>query len=904
MKKSSLLSIIIFSIGLLLVGIGGFYYYNNEQKEGGIKEKIDIFTFEKDIIELKVLEQQKIPITIIPTNYSSEIMYNISDNSIVEIVNNEYIKGIKAGTTVLNATIKDKIINLTIKVLEVDNLYLDETKIVMSEEEKYQLNVKGNFEFNKDDIKYTVLDNNIIRISDKGEIKALKEGTTTVFVTYNNIKVSVEVTVSNNYHKVTYDYNGIEGNKNSLIKCDYDVKTKKCKLQLPSINVSKEYKVLGWSTNKEGKDKIYKVNTELNIDDDITLYAIVSKYKNKFVINYDLNGATNVSKTNDVCYTDEDSCEIVLPNITRTGEGVNVIGWSSDKNAKEKQYDVKEKISLDKDVTLYAITRVEYTANFYKNGAKEISINDNKIWKDNGEFVSTSCYIYNTEKECIVVSPNEVLTKEIYEVVLGFNTNKSASVQTIGLNQQIKLNKLNTNYYTIIKIDQSKDLTPMSNYEFPKPTSVTKKKVLKVLIVDIDPVLTKGELFGRKCAGLTASACMGEDKQKAINELITDIEYSSHGIIDVQIVKTDKLNEFATHTTEVTLLDGTKSHRLDEDTWLDIKKVWDSWNDKRYKELGDFTFDYDYLINKLNLVSRRNNGEFNEVWLVNVDPTKSFESMMVGRSAYYINGGQNNKNCSNFRIMNVSTSRPDTNFECNGHAAEDILDNVFDNTLSYSANNLSIDSSNYNNLNLWQKFLLTEYQNKNKNTGLSGVGNVHFSPNSSSDYDWENYSNKVTSKWREWLNYPNLTNNPSTEVFSPSLYMNVNISGTQSAARLHHRWWFSLMPHVTGYTNDGYSNNWWDYLYLSDFITSVTTDLKNYTYNVGDRIDNIKIKLNYKSLKSETITISKYENNMIFSNKDLFSIDGNGKIVATAKGNSTLKYYRDGKSITINITIN
>jgi hypothetical protein len=133
--------------------------------------------------------------------------------------------------------------------------------------------------------------------------------------------------------------------------------------------------------------------------------------------------------------------------------------------------------------------------------------------------------------------------------------------------------------------------------------------------------------------------------------------------------------------------------------------------------------------------------------------------------------------------------------------------------------------------------------------------------------------------------------------------MNEFITGTKSASRLHLRWWFSLMPHVTGYTNDGYSNNWWDYLYLSDFITNIQTDTKNYTYNVGDSIDNIKIRLDYKSLKSENITINNYENNMIFSNQELFSIDSNGKIVAASKGSSTLKYYRDGKSVTLNITI-
>lgn len=447
---------------------------------------------------------------------------------------------------------------------------------------------------------------------------------------------------------------------------------------------------------------------------------------------------------------------------------------------------------------------------------------------------------------------------------------------------------------------------PMNDYKFPKVTPITKKNVLKVLIVDIDPVLTKGNIEGRSCSGKEASKCLNQNKQQVINELINDIEDSSHGIIDVQIVKTDKINEFATHKNTITLLNGKKANRLDENTWLDIMKNgwYDSLEDKRIKELGSYSFDYEYILNKLDIINRRNNNEFDEVWLVNVDPTKTFESIMVGKSAYWINGKAINKNCDNFRIMNVSISRPDVNFECNGHAAEDILNKVFNTNISYKANVLSIDKSNYNSLNLWEKFTLVEHHNSIKNTGLSGVGDIHFSPNSTKDYDWKNYNNKVNSKWREWLNYPYLTTDSSTEVFTPNIYMNKSLSGTKSAARLHHRWWFSLMPHVSGYTIDGYSNNWWDYLYLSDYITEIQSINEEYVYKVGDYIDNIKFKLRFNSLKDEIYTIDRYEQNMNFLNKNIFNIYENGKIVAAKEGNSILKYYRDGKEASINIIIN
>jgi len=277
---------------------------------------------------------------------------------------------------------------------------------------------------------------------------------------------------------------------------------------------------------------------------------------------------------------------------------------------------------------------------------------------------------------------------------------------------------------------------------------------------------------------------------------------------------------------------------------------------------------------------------------------------MVGRTAYWINGKELIADCENFKFMNVSIARPDTNYECNGHATENIMNNVFSvNNFSYDSNYLSIDSSNYDNLNLWQKFTLVEHSNKKKNTGLSGVGNVHYSPNSESDYNWNNFTNSVYSKWREWLNYPNLTSDAATEVFDPNVYLNETLEGTNSDARKHHRWWFSLMPHMTGYTTDGYSNNWWDYIFTGDFVTSVSANNKDYKYVVGDTVDNIEVINNYKSGKNETLKLETYQKNMSFSNKNIFHIDSNGKIIATRKGSSTLTYYRDGKSIQINITV-
>lgn len=460
------------------------------------------------------------------------------------------------------------------------------------------------------------------------------------------------------------------------------------------------------------------------------------------------------------------------------------------------------------------------------------------------------------------------------------------------------------------KKQQKQDL---KNYKSKKVVADSTKKKFKVLVVEIDPILTKGSVAGVSCKGKNASVCLGQNKTQAINELVNDLEYSSHNYLDVEIYKTEKINEFPTYNYKVSLINGKKDYRLDQDTWLNIFK--DGWyngvTSQKVQNMGTWgTYNYEYIINKLNLVQRRNNKEFDEVWLVNVDPSYTYESIMVGRNAFWINGAPIEKNCSPFRIMNVSTARPDTNFECFGHATEQLLNNVFASTswsgynpLNWSNNSTSISTSNYSKLNLFQKFMLTEHENSMKGTGLSGVGNIHYSPNSGQDYDWDNKVTKVYSKYYEWNNYPNLTNTLSKKLFSPSIYINTRLNGTSSDARKHHRWWFGLLPHHSGYTNDGYYNNWWNYFASNKYVKSISSTQRSYQYNTSNKIDSIEFILRYSDGSVEVITVHKYDTNVIIDNKNLFNVDSSGNLYAKKSGQTTLKYYRDGVYGMVTITI-
>jgi hypothetical protein len=83
----------------------------------------------------------------------------------------------------------------------------------------------------------------------------------------------------------------------------------------------------------------------------------------------------------------------------------------------------------------------------------------------------------------------------------------------------------------------------------------------------------------------------------------------------------------------------------------------------------------------------------------------------------------------------------------------------------------------------------------------SHVGNVHYAPNSRSDYDYGR-TNVVMSAADDWFNYPQLTGDKKP--------VNCDTWG-----RPHHlnfmKWWLNHLPKNAGIT-DGFYNNWWRYV--------------------------------------------------------------------------------------------
>jgi len=281
-----------------------------------------------------------------------------------------------------------------------------------------------------------------------------------------------------------------------------------------------------------------------------------------------------------------------------------------------------------------------------------------------------------------------------------------------------------------------------------------------------------------------------------------------------------------------------------------------------------------------------------------------YESLMVGHGAYWINGPDIQRDCELFPIMNISITRRDANYECNGHMSENVIGRLHMKptdswyTAAYDENEVA--GIPYEEMTTWTKFVLTARNcGFNPETGegklIPACGNVHFGPNSVRDYDWKNET-IVESSWRDWLeNYPNLkgTHEPT------DYHAWVPEGKEKDSCRYHHRWWFSLFPHAAGMTADGISHSWWDYLCELDMVREVYPVHKEIKASIGEELV-IPYSVRYQSGKGELIVVDAPAVNVHITGDDIIATDEN-KLTVKAAGKANVKLYRDGRFAEVEI---
>ena len=287
---------------------------------------------------------------------------------------------------------------------------------------------------------------------------------------------------------------------------------------------------------------------------------------------------------------------------------------------------------------------------------------------------------------------------------------------------------------------------------------------LKVLLVVYDPHLAEH-------GGQRLSTFLGwNDADMLVDGYIRDLQACSHGYLNYQVIDSTHVDGFPSKK------DGFVY------TAAQYLQVLDNPGTHHQPDL----LDYEHVLADFDVLARINAGDIDEVWLFGMPYAGFYESRMAGPGAYFCNAppltlsGVQRR----FIIMGFNYQRGvGEMLEAFGHRAEFILARIFQNTSG--------------DANLWARFIRYD----KSHPAQAECGNVHFAPNSQTDYDWGNPA-FVPSRCRNWMTFPDLS--------APPVLVNCDEWGGGDI-RKHHTWWLSLFPHVTGQSN-GIAWNWWHYI--------------------------------------------------------------------------------------------
>ena len=290
--------------------------------------------------------------------------------------------------------------------------------------------------------------------------------------------------------------------------------------------------------------------------------------------------------------------------------------------------------------------------------------------------------------------------------------------------------------------------------------------ILKTLVIVYDPVMDQ-------TSGKKLSEYMQWNKVDDLMQgCISDIQQVSGGLVQHQIVERIDVDTFPAK------VDG---YIYDAQTYLNvIRGISQNYMPQEA--------DYYAIIERFNILQRVAQNEIDEVWAFGFPHAGFYESIMGGPGAFWCNAPpllNTETSLRRFVIMGFSYERGvGEMLECMGHRAESIMEKTFENIQGED--------------NLWKRF--TRYEQTHP--GKAALGNVHFAPNSQSDYDWGNTST-VISECDDWLyNFPDFKG--VTRKVTTADWGNGDIHE-------HNVWWLSHFPKTAGSRN-GIVHNWWQYI--------------------------------------------------------------------------------------------
>jgi hypothetical protein len=166
-----------------------------------------------------------------------------------------------------------------------------------------------------------------------------------------------------------------------------------------------------------------------------------------------------------------------------------------------------------------------------------------------------------------------------------------------------------------------------------------------------------------------------------------------------------------------------------------------------------------------------------------------YESQLTGNGAFWLNSPPltGNSCTDQLPIMGLNYERGLAEaIHSYGHRVESTLLHVYGRW-----------DANAPTLNNWEKFASYNLTNPSN----AHMGNIHYPPNGTSDYDYANPSNVITYA-DNWVHYPFLSSQTRT----------IDCAEWGCDQLGYMMWWHRHLPHYICKDNSGVLNNWWTYI--------------------------------------------------------------------------------------------
>lgn len=296
----------------------------------------------------------------------------------------------------------------------------------------------------------------------------------------------------------------------------------------------------------------------------------------------------------------------------------------------------------------------------------------------------------------------------------------------------------------------------------PAPPDQLEVMHRRVLLLIFNPtVLSQG---GRKLTEVLG----WNDPDRLAKDHAADLRDASGGLADFQVVDRIEVDGWPVK------IDG---FRYTTDGFLQCWANGSGWH-------SPDLVDYPRIVADYNLVDLVAAGRIDEVWMFGSPWAGFWESSMAGPGAFWCNSSpipNTGAAGRRFIIMGFNFERGGGEMlESFSHRVESHLERVWQHESGER--------------NLWKRFIRYD----KVAPGQAHCGNVHYAPNSITDYDWGN-PRYVPSYCDDWLTFPDIKG-------VARLVNSAEWGGGE--IRAHHLWWLRHLPRAGGQTR-GISNNWW-----------------------------------------------------------------------------------------------